>query len=130
MRRLMTVALMGYGALAHAGTTYTVYGAGARHCSEWTIDRAENNAGSVAKEAWITGYISGTNSLWQVGGKKASDVLAGTTLYTVEHRIDRYCLDHPKAKLVDGVDSVLGTIQGAVTRAQINGLIDRATKSP
>ena len=123
MRWLITIGMLTYGTVAHADTKFVVYGAGARPCTEWTLDRTE-------KETWLTGFISGLNLIWFKDGKVTSDVLSGTNLKTVENDIELYCSDHPRVSIVSAADFVVGDVIHKATRSEIDALIKKATNAP
>jgi hypothetical protein len=78
---------------AHA-QPYQIYGAGAASCGTWTDARKEGGARADALEAWVEGFLTGTNALLAVKDE-GPDVAASTDMSGILKWLDRYCADHP-----------------------------------
>jgi hypothetical protein len=77
-----------------------VYGAGMISCGEWQQYRSTGDKpGSYQAQAWIDGYLSGSNA----AGSDADFLAAKTSSVAYYSWIDNYCGQHPLDLLVQAV---------------------------
>jgi hypothetical protein len=69
-----------------------VLGQGNVSCQAWSADRNRERGESLARVAWVLGYITAFN---QYGSKSQADVSSGRTTEQITAAIDDHCSQHP-----------------------------------
>jgi hypothetical protein len=88
---------------ASALSAQTMRGPGARPCSEWSLARRDGGHAYEA-EAWVLGYISGSNA---AAGRGAVNIFSKADNPTIFGELDAYCRDHPANSIWEAVKQLV-----------------------
>ena len=97
---LFFVGCMSGAALARQG--YTIYGHGNSSCGEWLAERKKDGWGTIVKEAWVIGFVSGAG--YTGPPMKQSDT-AGLLAF-----MDQHCTSHPLEKMEAGARALVNRL--------------------
>ena len=81
---------------------FTVLGAGANSCEQWTKARSEGDV-SISGQSWIQGFISSHNHY----APGPNDLGKGISPDAVRSWVDNYCSQHPSALLVYAAEALV-----------------------
>lgn len=85
------------GVAKEANAQSDVFGAGADSCGSWTVARQNNEVSAGFYEAWVQGYISGTEATLSAWRKKS--VAINTDANGIFGWLDNYCQQKPTTNL-------------------------------
>jgi hypothetical protein len=81
---------------------FTVLGAGANSCEQWTKARSEGGV-SMGGQSWIQGFISSHNHY----APGPNDLGKGIRPDAIRSWVDSYCSRHPSALLVHAAEALI-----------------------
>lgn len=75
---------------------------GASDCGKWLQEGQSNNAASLAMKAWLVGFMSGLNVMYEIKDGKTDaldNIKSNQQIYTW---MDNYCQKNPLKEVDDG----------------------------